>query len=41
MLEGLWLVGKYSYVQGITAVTCIFMIEVTILDYAMKVQGTS
>jgi len=37
MLEGLWLVGKYSYVQGITAISCIFMIEVTILDYAMKV----
>jgi ATP:ADP antiporter, AAA family len=37
MLEGLWIVGRYSYVQGITAVSCIFMVEVTILDYAMKV----
>ena len=37
MLEGLWIVGKYPYVQGITCVSCIFMIEVTILDYAMKV----
>ena len=37
MLEGLFIVGRYSYVQGITAVSCIFMVEVTILDYAMKV----
>jgi AAA family ATP:ADP antiporter len=37
MLEGLWLVGKFAYVQGITAVSCIFMVEVTILDYSMKV----
>ena len=37
MLEGLWIVGKYPYVQGITAVSCIFMVEVTILDYSMKV----
>jgi AAA family ATP:ADP antiporter len=37
MLEGLYIVGRYSYVQGITAVSCIFMVEVTILDYAMKV----
>ena len=38
MLEGLWIVGKFPYVQGITAVSCIFMIEVTILDYSMKVR---
>jgi hypothetical protein len=38
MLEGLWIVGKYTYVQGITAVSCIFMVEVTIIDYAMKVR---
>ena len=31
MLEGLWIVGKYPYVQGITCVSCIFMIEVTML----------
>ena len=37
ILEGLYLVAKYSYVQGITAISCIFMVEVTILDYAMKV----
>uniref|UniRef100_A0A7S2SQY8 ADP,ATP carrier protein n=1 Tax=Rhizochromulina marina TaxID=1034831 RepID=A0A7S2SQY8_9STRA len=37
MLEGLRLFWKYPYVQGITAVSCIFMVEVTILDYAMKV----
>merc|ERR1719231_1791232 len=36
MMEGLLLVGKYSYVQGIAACSCIFMIKVTILDYAMK-----
>jgi AAA family ATP:ADP antiporter len=37
MLEGLYIIGRYTYVQGITAVSCIFMVEVTILDYAMKV----
>ena len=37
ILEGLFLVAKYSYVQAITAISCVFMIEVTILDYAMKV----
>jgi len=39
MLEGLWIVGKYTYVQGITAVSCVFMVEVTIIDYAMKVKN--
>ena len=37
ILEGLFLVIKYPYVQGITAISCIFMVEVTILDYGMKV----
>jgi AAA family ATP:ADP antiporter len=37
MLEGLYLFWQYTYVKGITACSCIFMIEVTILDYAMKV----
>jgi len=37
MMEGLWLVWEYTYIQGVAACSCIFMIEVTILDYAMKV----
>lgn len=37
ILEGLYLVARYSYVQAITAISCVFMVEVTILDYAMKV----
>mmetsp|Transcript_42672 Transcript_42672/g.72662 ORF Transcript_42672/g.72662 Transcript_42672/m.72662 type:complete len:503 (-) Transcript_42672:295-1803(-) len=37
MLEGLWIVGKYTYVQGIAAVSCVFLVETTIMDYAMKV----
>ena len=36
-LEGLRLMGKYSYVRGIFAVSCLFMVEVTVLDYMMKV----
>jgi len=43
MMEGFSLVGKYSYVQGLAACSCIFTIKVTILDYAMKLlaKGTS
>ena len=37
MLEGLYLFWEFTYVKGITACSCIFMIQVTILDYAMKV----
>ena len=37
MLEGLKPIYEYRYIQGIAAVSCIFMIMVTVLDYAMKV----
>ena len=37
MTEGLVLFWKYHYVKGIFALSCLFMIEVTILDYSMKV----
>ncbi len=37
MLEGFRLLLKYDYVKGIFALSCLFMVEVTILDYAMKV----
>lgn len=39
MMEGLWLFWKYDYVKGIFAVSCLFMVEVTILDYTMKILG--
>ncbi len=41
ILEGLYLVARYTYVQGITVVSCVFMVEVTILDYSMKVRRSS
>lgn len=37
MTEGLVLFWKYNYVKGIFALSCLFMVEVTILDYSMKV----
>uniref|UniRef100_A0A7S3NPK7 ADP,ATP carrier protein n=1 Tax=Aureoumbra lagunensis TaxID=44058 RepID=A0A7S3NPK7_9STRA len=37
MTEGLILFWKYHYVKGIFALSCLFMVEVTILDYSMKV----
>lgn len=37
MMEGLVLFWKYNYVKGIFALSCLFMVEVTILDYSMKV----
>ena len=40
MMEGLYLILKHYYIQGITVVSCVFMVEVTILDYAMKVRNT-
>jgi len=35
--EGLVLFIKYHYVKGIFAISCLFMVEVTIVDYTMKV----
>lgn len=37
VLEGLSLFYKYNYVKGIFAISCLFMVEVTIVDYTMKV----
>lgn len=38
MLEGFQLFMKYDYIKGIFAMSCLFMVEVTILDYTMKVS---
>ena len=37
ILEGIHLFMKYNYVKGIFAISCLFMVEVTIVDYTMKV----
>jgi len=37
VLEGLTLFWKFNYIKGIFAISCLFMIEVTIVDYTMKV----
>jgi AAA family ATP:ADP antiporter len=40
ILEGLKLFGKYNYVKGIFAISCLFMVEVTIVDFTLKVLAT-
>lgn len=35
--EGLVLFWKHNYVKGIFAISCLFMVEVTIVDYTLKV----
>jgi len=37
ILEGLKLFAQYNYVKGIFAISCLFMVEVTIVDFTMKV----
>jgi AAA family ATP:ADP antiporter len=37
ILEGLRLFWKYNYVKGIFAISCLFMVEVTIVDFTLKV----
>lgn len=37
VLEGLHLFMKYNYIKGIFAISCLFMIIVTIIDYTLKV----
>mmetsp|Transcript_19846 Transcript_19846/g.56117 ORF Transcript_19846/g.56117 Transcript_19846/m.56117 type:complete len:649 (+) Transcript_19846:184-2130(+) len=37
VLEGLVLFYKHNYVKGIFAISCLFMVEVTIIDYTLKV----
>jgi len=36
VLEGLKLFWEFNYVKGIFAISCLFMVEVTIVDYTMK-----
>ena len=36
ILEGLSLFWEFNYVKGIFAISCLFMVEVTIVDYTMK-----
>lgn len=37
VMEGLHLFVEHNYVKGIFAISCLFMVEVTIVDYTMKV----
>lgn len=37
VLEGIHLFIKHHYVKGIFAISCLFMVEVTIVDFTMKV----
>lgn len=37
VLEGLVLFWKYNYVKGIFAISCLFMVEVTIVDFTLKI----
>eukprot|EP00980_Cylindrotheca_fusiformis_P019007 scaffold6374_cov121-Cylindrotheca_fusiformis.AAC.8 len=37
ILEGLVLFWKHNYVKGIFAISCLFMVEVTIVDFTLKV----
>jgi len=37
ILEGLVLFWKYNYVKGIFAISCLFMVEVTIVDFTLKI----
>jgi ATP:ADP antiporter, AAA family len=36
VLEGLVLFWNYNYVKGIFAISCLFMVEVTIVDFTLK-----
>ncbi|KAG7362732.1 TLC ATP/ADP transporter [Nitzschia inconspicua] len=36
ILEGLFLFWKYNYIKGIFAISCLFMVEVTIVDFTLK-----
>merc|ERR1712154_236609 len=39
ILEGLKLFWEYNYVKGIFAISCLFMVEVTIVDFTLKVHA--
>jgi AAA family ATP:ADP antiporter len=36
ILEGLYLFWEFNYVKGIFAISCLFMVEVTIVDFTLK-----
>ena len=36
ILEGLYLFWEHNYVKGIFAISCLFMVEVTIVDFTLK-----
>lgn len=40
ILEGLYLFWEHNYVKGIFAISCLFMVEVTIVDFTMKVLAS-
>jgi len=37
VMEGLTLFWEHNYIKGIFAISCLFMVEVTIVDFTMKV----
>jgi len=37
VMEGIYLFIEHNYIKGIFAISCLFMVEVTIVDYTMKV----
>lgn len=37
-LEGLKLIVKHDYIKGIFALSCVFMVEIAILDYTTKAR---
>jgi ATP:ADP antiporter, AAA family len=41
MMEGFYLLAKYEFVQGIFFISSLFMVNVTVIDYMMKVRFVS
>jgi len=37
VMEGLWLCWEHKYIMGLMIISCFFMVQVTIVDYTMKV----
>jgi len=37
VMEGIYLFVEHDYIKGIFAISCLFMVEVTIVDFTMKV----
>ncbi|MBM3429313.1 MAG: hypothetical protein FJX95_11085, partial [Bacteroidetes bacterium] len=37
ILEGIYLFWEHNYVKGIFAISCLFMVEVTIVDFTLKI----